>query len=333
MWAEVILVLSSFRDVSHVHFPQGGLELVKPGMISNKKYDAELLSAVTLEALTVQGIPEAYKWLEMAVEQSDIPMGAAVESMAAPGALGPLHECGAGRRVAHVQLILPSEDRHDPNLFWALPAGAQAQPSVHLNAHPLANVRYTNPAQVPSHMLPDPSSDDEVEAPVAVGRKRKRAKSAQPKPKAKQKKARQVKAKQNKAEQKNFKAEQKKAEKKKAEQTIDFSSLRAGTYVLTNDQFPAGPGFSVSQVVSDNQGTEDDGAWRYKHLLPSVDPWKKSIVSAKFGVGRGRIVDGGTDVIHSYSIITTWRGGLNATGKLPAKIQNIVKEHKDWLAL
>jgi hypothetical protein len=299
------------------------LELVKPGKISNKKYDAQLLSQVTLDALTTQGIPEAYKWLEMAVEQSDIPIGVAVESRTAPGALGPLHECGAGRRVAHVQLILPSEDRHDPELFWAIPA--VAQPPVPLGAHPLANVRYTNPAQVPSNMLPQPDeepSDSDDDAPlVPVSRKRKRAK-----PKKKPTKARG--SRQKKA--KHKKAEQKKAEGK-AQQTVNFSSLLDGTYVLTNDRFPEGPGFSVSQLVSDNQGTEADGSWRYKHLLPSVDPWKKSIVSAKFGRGRGRIVDGGSDLIHSYSIITAWQEGLNASGKLPARIQNIMKQHSDWL--
>jgi hypothetical protein len=97
--------------------------------------------------------------------------------------------------------------------------------------------------------------------------------------------------------------------------------------------YPDGPGFSVCQLVGDNQGTKDDGCWGYKHLLSSVNPWKKSILRAKFGVGKGCIVDGGTGLIHSYSIITSWKRGLNAGGKLPFAIQNIIKQHRDWLVL
>jgi hypothetical protein len=165
-------------DISCSHVPQGGLNLVAPGQISNKKYDAELLSQVTKDALTTQGIPEAYDWLEMAVEQSDIPMGVAVESRTAPGALGPFYECGAGVRIAHVQLILPSEDRLDPERFWALPVDAQPRLAVAPGAHPLPNLRYSNPVAVPSHMLPDPGDDsvdsDDSDAPlVHAQRKRK----------------------------------------------------------------------------------------------------------------------------------------------------------------
>jgi hypothetical protein len=303
-------------QISHerIHVSQGGLKLVKPGQISNKKYDKELLSKVTKDALTVQGIPEAYQWLEMAVAQSDIPVGVAVESSTAPGALGPLHECGAGLRVAHVQLILPSEHRLDPDRFWALPAAAQPPPSVPLGAYPLPNVRYTNPAAVPSHMLPDAGEDslDSDDAPlVPVPRKRKRA--------AGKKVARAVKGRPK--------------AKRDPPPPGGFASPQAGTYVLTHDLYPEGPGFSVSQLVGDNQGTEADGCWGYKHLLSSVDPWKKSILRAKFGIGRGCIVDGGTELIHSYSIITSWKRGLNSSGKLPVAIQNIIKQHPDWLVL
>ena len=148
---------------------------MKPGKISNSKYDAELLSEVTKEALAVQGIPEAYEWLEMAVAQSDIPVGVAVESSTAPGALGPLHKCGAGNRVA--ELILPLDDRLDPEELWAPLAAAQPPPSVPLGAHPLPNVRYTNPNKVPSHMLLAPGEDslDSDDAPLRpASRKRKR---------------------------------------------------------------------------------------------------------------------------------------------------------------
>jgi hypothetical protein len=320
-----------------MHVSQGGLELVNPGKISNKKYDAELLSKVTKDALTVQDIPEAYQWLEMAVAQSDIPVGVAVESSTAPGALGPLHECGAGHRVAHVQLILPSEHRLDTNQFWALPAAAQPPPSVPLDAHPLPNVRYRNPAAVPPHMLPDSGEDsldsgegslDSDDAPlVPAPRKRQRA--------AAKKVARAVKAR-RKAKPKAKQRAKPKSQPKAADPPPPggFACPQAGTYVLTHDMYPEGPGFSVSQLVGDNQGTEVEGCWGYKHLLSSVDPWKKSILRAKFGVGRGCIVDGGTDLIHSYSIITSWKRGLNtSTRKLPVAIQNIIKQRPDWSVL
>ena len=68
-------------------------------------------------------------------------------------------------------------------------------------------------------------------------------------------------------------------------------------------------------------------------MLSSEDPWKKSILRAKFGVGRGRIVNGGTDMIQAWSIIAAWKGGLSASGKLPARIQVILQEHSDWASL
>jgi hypothetical protein len=197
--------------------------LVAPGRISNKKYDAELLSTVTLNALTVQGVPEAYRWLELAVEESDIPMGVAVESKTPPGALGPLHECGAGQRVAHVQLIQPSEDRHDPELFWYIPPEAQAHPIVHDPTIPLPRVRSKNPAQV---LLVSEDSDDAPLIPAV--RKRKRAAAAKPSRKVgvmkrKRAKAAKPQGKKKNVEKKNAKkAPRGKRKRKQTDETPEF---------------------------------------------------------------------------------------------------------------
>jgi hypothetical protein len=374
---------------------QGGLGLVAPGRISNKKYDRELLSDVTLHALTVQGVKEAYDWLASAVAESDIPVGAAVEAKTPPGAMGPLHACGAGQRIANVQLILPSPDKDDPEKFWAIPADGRSQPIVHDAANPLPKVRYKNPSQVPAHMQlvtsDSDDADDSDNQPLMVPvQKRQRAPSkkqvAKSKPPAKRKapakrksvkktvgtkkvgakQARTANARQQPRDEHHEEDEgelwQPTASRGKAtpsrkrrrtqpadeqnqgdadpSQSASLSDLGSGMYTLTHDLYPPEdeeheprPGFSVCQLVSDNQGTQAGGCWRYKHMLSSVDPWKKSILRAKFGVGRGRIVDGGTNLIPAWSIIAAWRGGLSASGKLPASIQVILQQHSDWASL
>jgi hypothetical protein len=122
---------------------QGGLTQVEPNRISNKKYNAQLLSATVKDALAVQGIPEAYDWLEEAVKQEDIPVGRALQGEADPGALGQLHEVGAGARVAPVQVIHPSPHPDNPELFWLL--SEQARPSVFAPEAGLPKLRYLNP--------------------------------------------------------------------------------------------------------------------------------------------------------------------------------------------
>jgi hypothetical protein len=308
--------------------------LVAPGRISNAKYDKQLLSKVTLDALTVQGIPEAYEWLKMAVDQSDIPIGAAVQSSTPPGALGPLYECGAGQRVAHIQVILPSEDRDDPEKFWAIPASAMAPPIVHNASAPLPAIRYTKPKDVPAHMLPGVSDSDDSDNQPLMARKttkRKRAASKKVQNKAA------VKKKAKKATRVKKKAKKKSCSKQTDQQKFD--NLPAGTYVLTHDMYDPSvegldqrPGFAVCRLVGKKLGTDADASWKYKHLLSSEPPWKKSILRAKFGVGRRCIVNGGASVISAWSIVAAWKGGL-ASGKLPVKIQDILKEHRDWLGL
>jgi hypothetical protein len=120
-------LLMDTRTITRVAL-QGGLAQVEPNRISNQKYNDQLLSATVKDALTVQGIPEAYDWLEEAVKQQDIPIGRALEVEAGSGALGRLHEVGVGARVAPVQVIHPSPHLDDPERFWHLPD--QAMPSV-----------------------------------------------------------------------------------------------------------------------------------------------------------------------------------------------------------
>jgi hypothetical protein len=335
------------------------MELVAPGRISNAKYDKQLLSKVTLNALTVQGIPEAYDWLKLAVEQSDIPIGAAVQSSTPPGALGPLYECGAGQRVAHVQLILPSEDRDDPEKFWAIPASAMAPPIVHNPAAPLPAVRYTALAQVPAHMrLHDVSdSDDSDNQPLVALTTLKRKRPALNKHRQKRvvKKAavkkraakkRSMAAGGPKAAKERPLAAGHKAPKKKRrtmqtdEQDESLSNLPAGTYVLTHDMYDPAvegqderPGFAVCRLVGNNLGTAADGCWRYKHLLSLEHPWKKSIVHAKFGIGKGCIVNSGTAVVQAWSIVGAWKDGLTSSGELPVEIQGFLKQHRHWSVL
>jgi hypothetical protein len=332
--------------------------LVAPGRISNEKYNKQLLSKVTLDALTVQGIPEAYDWLKLAVDQSDIPVGAAVQSSTPPGALGPLYECGAGQRVAHIQLILPSEDRDDPEKFWAIPASAMAPPIVHNPAAPHPALRYTEPSKVPAHMRPDVrDSDDSDNQPLmalrASKKKRPAVRKHQKKAAAKKAPVKKTGAKKRsmapvgrKAAKKRPLAVGRKAAPKKRrtmqtdEQDEPLSNLAAGTYVLTHDMYDPAvrgqderPGFAVCRLIGNNLGTAADGCWRYKHLLSSEHPWKKSILHAKFGLGRGCIVSGGTAVVQAWSIVGAWKGSLTSSGQLPVAIQGILKEHRDWPVL
>lgn len=313
---------------------------------------------MTLDALTVQGIPEAYDWLKLAVEQSDIPVGAAVQSRTPPGALGPLYECGAGQRVAHIQLILPSEDRDDPEKFWAIPASAMAPPIVHSPAAPHPALRYTELSKVPAHMRPDVSdSDDSDNQPLVAlktsKRKRPALKKHQQKAAVKKAAVKKTGAKKRsmapggrKAVKKRPLAVGRKAAPKKRrtmqtdEQGEPLSNLAAGTYVLTHDMYDPAvrgqderPGFAVCRLVGNNLGTAADGCWRYKHLLSSEHPWKKSILHAKFGLGRGCIVSGGTAVVQAWSIVGAWKGSLTSSGQLPVAIQGILKQHRDWPVL
>ena len=117
-------------------------------------------------------------------------------------------------------------------------------------------------------------------------------------------------------------------------------ALVAGTYVLCHGLYagdrpedPDRPGFSICVLTGEDQGTKEAGCWGFKHWLSSKKPWKKSIVDAKFGVGRGCIVDGGTAVVHTYQMVSAWRSGLLKSGKLSVDVQKIIKEHADWSSL
>lgn len=166
---------------------------VAPNRVRNKKYDNELLSPVVKDALAVQGIPEAYEWLEEAVRQADIPVGPALHHEQTPGTMGLMHEIGAGTRVAAAQVIIASDALSDMNLFWQLPLSARADPVAQSVVRPLPNVRYSQPQHVPDDLkhAADPDSDD---APLQSMRKAVRARrkvkskakgeAALPKPKA-----------------------------------------------------------------------------------------------------------------------------------------------------
>jgi hypothetical protein len=233
---------------------QGGLTQTVPHRISNKKYDKELLSSVVKDALTVQGIPEAYEWLEEAVKQQDIPVGRALELETAPGALGRLHEVGAGTRVAPVQVIHPSPYLDDPERFWFIPE--QARPLVFAPVQGLPALRYSRPGDVPAHLLPaaEPSDDDDVpllQLVVKAKRKRGGGKAAKRKPRKKKK-------------------------SNLDEPALRVTDVRAGKLVLTHDNFGEEGrdrwGYSVCKIVGDNQGTDASPCWRYKLLASPVSP-------------------------------------------------------------
>jgi hypothetical protein len=91
---------------------------------------------------------------------------------------------------------------------------------------------------------------------------------------------------------------------KKKKRKADPPALRAvdvrdGEFVITHDSYATADndrgGYSVCQIVGDNQGTPDSPCWAYKHLLSSVEPWKKSLLDAHFGFGTGSVVDGGSN--------------------------------------
>ena len=298
--------------VSRCVTTQGGLTQSVPHRISNKKYDDELLSRVVKDALTIQGIPEAYEWLEEAVKQQDIPVGRALELEIAPGALGRLHEVGAGARVAAVQVIHPSPYLDDMERFWSIPQ--QARPLVFAPVQGLPDLRYSRPVDVPAHLLPaaEPADEDDVPLLQLVAeakRKRGGGKAAKRKP------------------------------RKKKKSNLDDPALRvtdvcAGKLVLTHDNYGEEGsdrwGYSVCKIVGDTQGTDASPCWRYKLLATPVSPWKKATVDAKFGT-RG-MTDGGSARVHFYSIVSVFER-LNANGSLPAHMKLVMKQHPDWASL
>jgi hypothetical protein len=307
---------------------QGGLTQVEPNRISNKKYNAQLLSATVKDALTVQGIPEAYDWLEEAVKQEDIPVGRALQVEADPGALGRLHEVGAGARVAPVQVIHPSPHLDNPELFWLLPE--QARPSVFAPETGLPKLRYLNPQHVPAHLLPGADlaasevDDDDDDAPLLPAERN-------PKPPAKKKMP--VK----KRRRKPVKTKPIKKKKRKAvPPALRAVDVHDGEFVITHDSYATPDndrgGYSVCQIVGNNQGTPDNPCWAYKHLLSSVEPWKKSVLDAHFGCGTGSVVDGGSARVQFYNIVSAF-DRMNARGTLPARIKAVLRQHREFATL
>ena len=56
----------------------------------------------------------------------------------------------------------------------------------------------------------------------------------------------------------------------------------------------------------------------------------KSIVHAKFGLGKGCIVNGGTAVVQAWSIVGAWNSGLTSSEELPVAIQGFLKQHRTY---
>jgi hypothetical protein len=112
---------------------------------------------------------------------------------------------------------------------------------------------------------------------------------------------------------------------------ITADDLKAGNFVVTIDEHPEGLGFNVSKLCGSNQGTRLEPAFRYKHHLASVHPWQSSIVDAKFGYGRGAIQDGGSALIHGYSMVAIF--SKLEKGELPQAVKTIVREHPEWEGL
>ena len=323
------LVMNS--TITHVAV-QGGLTQVEPNRISNQKYNAQLLSAAVKDALTVQGIPEAYDWLAEAVKQQDIPIGRALEVEARRGALGRLHEVGAGARVAPVQVIHPSPHLDDPERFWHLPD--QAMPNVFVPEAGLPKLRYLHPQHVPVHLLPgadlvaSATDDDDDDAPLRLLPAKSKPKPPVKKPIPGKKRKRRP-------------AKTKPIKKNKHKSRADAPALRVvdvrdGEFVITHDSYSTTAndrwGYSVCKIVGPNQGTAASPCWAYKHLLSSVDPWKKSILDAKFGCGTGSVVDGGSARIQFYNIVSAF-DRMNARGTLPARMKAVLKQHPDWSTL
>jgi hypothetical protein len=303
---------------------QGILEHVEGGRISNKKYDAELLHPVTQNALESHGIPEAYTWLEACVKEEDIAVGRALEASAARGSLGRLHEVGAGQRVAPVLIMEPSPHLGDTHRFWRLPADVLAMPVEYDDSRPLPNVRYKDPRQVPDQFVA--SDEDSDDRPLlSKPRKRQHAK--------KRKKTEEAR---NKARQRE-QVKKRKKEKEAAESALTVDEVHAGRLVVTHDNYGTDekpqPGFSVCKIVGDRLGTADDPSWSYQHLLSSKKPHLKAVVGAKFGLGKGSVVDAlGGQVVHFYTIVAAF-DVLRPNGQLPMVIRRVIKGHRDWAAL
>jgi hypothetical protein len=306
-----------YRTITRVVL-QGGLTQVEPNRISNKKYNGQLLSATVKDALIVQGISETYDCLEEAVKQSDIPVGRALQAEADPGALGRFHEVGAGARVAPVQVIHPSPHLDNPELFWFLPE--QARPIVFAPETGLPKLRYLNPQHVPAHLLPGAAvsaSSDDDDAPLrpAQPMKKRRRQPAKSGPQPVKKKPIQKK-------------------KRKADPpALRAVDVRDGEFVITHDSYATPDndrgGYAVCQIVGANQGTPDNPCWAYKHLLSSVEPWKKSALDAHFGCGAGSVVDGGSARVQFYNIVSAFNR-MNARGTLPARIKAVLRQHREF---
>jgi len=292
--------------------PQCTLGHVEPSRISNKKYDAELLHPVTQSALQAQGIPEAYTWLEACVAESDIAVGRALESAKAQGTLGRLHEVGAGMRVAAVHVMEPSIHLGDSNLFWSLPVDALPPPVQQDYGRPLPRVRYKEPQNVPIDLVASVPDDSDDERPLIVLKRPRRQalkRSARKRPKAKQ----------------------------ADESALTVDGVRAGRFVVTHDNFGTDdnpqPGFSVCKIVGACKGKPSDPSWSFKHLLSSTPPHLQTVVSAKFGLGKGAVVDSlPGEVIHFYTIVAAF-DGLTRRSQLPAEMIAVIKQHRDWAAL
>lgn len=303
---------------------QGTLKHVEGGRISNKKYDAELLHPVTKAAVEAQGIPEAYDWLQACVAEEDISIGRALEQVAKRGTLGRLHELGAGQRVAVVNVMEPSPHLADQHRFWRLPKDVLALPLVYDESRPLPQVRYKDPLQVPVALIASDASDSD-DRPLLPRRtviKRRREKKS-----VKQRRA-----------QKRKRADEKAACKKAAsELALTADEVRAGRFVVTHDDFGSDqksqPGFSVCKIVGDQVGTAEYPAWSFKHLLSSRPPHLKAVVTAKFGLGKGSVVDAlDGEVIQFYTIVAAF-DGLTRNSQLPLEMRNVIKQHRDWAAL
>jgi hypothetical protein len=312
-----------FSCLSHKYVlsVQGTLEHVEGGRISNKKYDAELLHPVTKAAVAAQGIPEAYNWLEACVAEEDISVGRALEQTAKRGTLGRLHELGAGRRVASVYVMEPSPHLSDQHRFWRLPEDVLALPLVYDEARPLPRVRYKDPRQVPVASIASDASDSD-DRPLVLRRPVIKASPGQKRKRADEKAA----------------SKRKKAEEKAASKlALTVEEVRDGRFVVTHDDFgtdeKSQPGFSVCKIVGGQVGTAERPAWSFKHLLSSTPPHLKGVVTAKFGIGKGAVVDAlDGDVIPFYTIVAAF-DRLNRNCQLPLAMRNVIKQHRDWAAL
>jgi hypothetical protein len=291
----------------------------------HNKYNDELLSPVVLNALTAQGITEAFDWLKEAVALGDIPIGRALEQQAAPGALGVLHEVGAGRRVAPIQVITTSPHLDDPILFWKLPE--RSQPVAWVPQQQLPDLRYKNPAQA------EASGIEDEDAPLAHAAKKRRARK-QAKPKAKPKPRPKKRA--RKASDSSSPIDppvalpaaraQKRVRKSRGCSPVDPAALppaaelkepaaeavklspddvQLGQFVLCHDEYAIDgvnrAGFTVCKLTGHGNRNKADLNWQYRWYYPTVEPWKRGVVDAKFG---GRSVGGVREAARAGCIST-----------------------------